>query len=561
MIRARYRRIVLFFARLLLSVALWELILPRIGLRGWSRRNRSQRLRRWAIAYRKLAVQMGGVLIKVGQFLSSRVDVLPPEFTDELKGLQDEVPPEPFADIRRAAEAEYGAPLESRFVFFDESPLAAASLGQVHRARLRPGNPGTAEPVDFDVVVKILRPNIELLIDTDLAALRTVGDWLDRYAPIRRRANVPALLAEFTEVLYQEIDYLQEGHNAEIFAANFKDYPGVRVPRVLWTHTTRRVLVLEDVFAIKITDYNAITDAGISRSAVASRLLDTYLKQIFEDGFFHADPHPGNLFIHPLPRRYTTDLSSMEWELTFVDFGMVGRVPENLRLGLREMMIGVGTRDAKRVVQAYQMMDLLLPNADLELIERAGARVFDRYWGKNMTELTSVSFEEIHELTREFRELLYAMPFQVPQNVIFLGRCVGILSGMCTGLDPQFNLWEHLAPYARKLMLEEARSNRETWLSEAEKLARTLLALPFRADQMISLMERGDLVVRDPELSQRVERLEGLIRQIVLSVVFAALVLGGVQLYLAEAWVFAAVLLIGALLLLPGLIAGGRRRR
>jgi predicted unusual protein kinase regulating ubiquinone biosynthesis (AarF/ABC1/UbiB family) len=320
-------------------------------------------------------------------------------------------------------------------------------------------------------------------------------------------------------------------------------------------------LVLEDVFAIKITDYNAITDAGISRSAVASRLLDTYLKQIFEDGFFHADPHPGNLFIHPLPRRYTTDLSSMEWELTFVDFGMVGRVPENLRLGLREMMIGVGTRDAKRVVQAYQMMDLLLPNADLELIERAGARVFDRYWGKNMTELTSVSFEEIHELTREFRELLYAMPFQVPQNVIFLGRCVGILSGMCTGLDPQFNLWEHLAPYARKLMLEEARSNRETWLSEAEKLARTLLALPFRADQMISLMERGDLVVRDPELSQRVERLEGLIRQIVLSVVFAALVLGGVQLYLAEARVFAAVLLIGALLLLPGLIAGGRRRR
>jgi predicted unusual protein kinase regulating ubiquinone biosynthesis (AarF/ABC1/UbiB family) len=560
MIRARYRRIVLFFARLLFSLTWWELFLPRIGFRRWSARNRSVRLRGWAIAYRKLAVRMGGVLIKVGQFLSSRVDVLPPEFTEELKGLQDEVPAEAFPAIRRAAEAEYEAPLEEKFAYFDETPLAAASLGQVHRARLRPAR--SAGQVNFDVVVKILRPNIEQLIDTDLAALRTVGNWLDRYPPIRRRADVPALLAEFTEILYEETDYLAEGRNAETFAANFQDYPGVRVPRVVWTHTTRRVLVLEDVFAIKITDYNAITDAGISRSAVAGRLLDTYLKQIFEDGFFHADPHPGNLFIHPLPRSASTATQEgPTWELTFVDFGMAGRVPENLRIGLREMMIGVGTRDARRVVQAYQQMDLLLPDADLALIERATSKVFDRYWGKNMSELTSVSFDEIRELTDEFRELLYDLPFQMPQNVIFLGRCVGILSGMCTGLDPQFNLWQHLAPYARKLMIQEAKTGREAWLSELEKLARTLVALPLRTDQMLSRMERGELTVRNPELNQQVKRLESSMRQLVLGIVFTALLLGGVQLYLADETVFAAFLLIAALLVMLGLFGNGRRKR
>lgn len=566
MIRSRYRRIVFFFARIILSHTWWDVVLPRIGLRRFARRNRKQRLQHTAASFRAVAVQMGGVLIKVGQFLSARVDILPPEFTHELEGLQDEVPAAAFPDIRRIVEQDFNQPILSKFVAFEETPLAAASLGQVHRARISMTPAEESDPTtpasdkgnnsEYNVVVKVLRPKIEQLIETDLAALRTVGAWLHRYRPIRKRANVPALLEEFTKIVFEEIDYLSEGRNAEIFAENFKQYPGVRVPGVYWTHTTRRVLTLENVFAIKITDYQAITDAGISRVAVASRLLDTYLKQIFEDGFFHADPHPGNLFVHPLQN--TSEVSQDEtadWELTFVDFGMTGKVPPNLRQGLRELLIGVGTQDAGRVVKAYQMMDLLLPDTDLALLERAEGRVFEQFWGKNMSELTAVSYQEMKELTDEFRDLIYEMPFQVPQNVIFLGRCVGILSGMCTGMDPQFNLWDHLAPYARKILAEEASKVQENWLAEAGKLARTLLAMPHRVDQVLLKLEQGDVIVRVPEIDRHIRHLERIMRDIIFMVIFASFFLGAIQLYLGEQSNLAIISLAGAFIsLIIGLL-------
>jgi predicted unusual protein kinase regulating ubiquinone biosynthesis (AarF/ABC1/UbiB family) len=234
MSRARYRRIIFFFAHSLISLTFWEIIFPNIGLRRLSQRNRSGRLSRAARDYRLLAIQLGGVLIKVGQFLSARVDVLPIEITNELSGLQDEVPPEDFGAIRQAIESEFGMPLEDKFAEFESIPQASASLGQVHNAKVNGQN----------VVVKVQRPDIELILATDLAALRTVGGWLHHYRPISRRANVPALLDEFTRILYEEIDYLAEGRNAEMFAENFKHRPGVHIPAVFLTHNTRSVHTL-----------------------------------------------------------------------------------------------------------------------------------------------------------------------------------------------------------------------------------------------------------------------------------------------------------------------------
>lgn len=555
MFKARYRRIVFFFARSLFSLTFWEIIFPKFGLRNLSQRTRSERLSLAARRYRLLAIQLGGVLIKVGQFLSARVDVLPVEITNELSGLQDEVPPEEFRAVREVIEAEFNMPLENKFTEFETAPQASASLGQVHKAQVD----------GQSVVVKVQRPDIEQILATDLTALRTVGGWLQRYRPIRRRANIPALLNEFTRILYEEIDYLAEGRNAETFAENFKHRPGVHIPGVFWTHTTRRVLTLEDVGAIKITDFAAITAAGINRTDVAERLFDIYLKQIFEDSFFHADPHPGNLFIAPLPAQAESSLATesrtLEWELIFVDFGMVGRVPHNLRTGMRELVIGMGTRDTTRMIKASQLLGVLLPGADLELLEKAEAAAFEYIWGKSMRELQEFDAQELRQFVLQFRDLLYDMPFQVPEDMILLGRCVGILSGLCTGLDPEFNVWKGIVPYAERLIQQETGPQWRIWMDELGNLARILLTYPKRIDVILGKMERGELSVREPQIVAQMSRLDRSVNRLTAGLIFAVLMLGGIQLTLTGQVAFGAVLLAGAGLTLGWILLSALRRQ
>ncbi len=540
---------------MILGLIYWEIFLRRIGFQKYVRRSRSKRLKKIAVDYRELAVAMGGVLIKVGQFLSARADILPEEITMELSGLQDEVPPEDFSAIRQLAECELGAKLNQRFASFEEIPLAAASLGQVHRAIMKAD--GEEPEFGVNVVVKIQRPNIEQIIAIDLAALGTVGRWVMRYKPISRRADVPALLAEFSKILYEEIDYLAEGRNAEIFAENIRDVPGVRVPAVVWTHTTRKVLVLEDVFSIKVIDYQAIEAAGIDRSAVAKRLFDVYLKQIFEDSFFHADPHPGNLFVEPDP----DGSDNGGWKLTFVDFGMVGHVLPNARAGLRELAIGLGTKDPQRMVKAYQLLNVLLPHADLDLLARADAKMFEQFWGKSMEELKDISFEEMHEFAKEFRELVFSMPFQVPQDLIFLIKTVAILAGICTGLDASFNFWQSLAPYAQQLLAEESGSNWGFWLGELGSFAQTLIALPGQMDRVLGQVTADGLLVRVPSLNNQVRRIDVGVRMLVSAVLFMAFLTNGVWLYLEEQVLFAWLLFAGAFLTLFRVVFGRFRRR
>ncbi len=553
LLRARYRRIMIFFTGVALNFIFWEIVLPRIGMRALSRRTRSNRYRRVAAQFRSLAIRMGGVMIKVGQFLSARLDVLPPEITAELAGLQDEVPAEKFEDIHKQAEADLGAPLLEKYESFEEIPLAAASLGQVHRARLCVPSAGGGF---CDVVVKIQRPFIDQLIEVDLSALRQVGGWLQKYPPISKRVDVPSLVEEFSTSIREEVDYLAEGRNAEIFSENFKDVVRVHVPRVVWTHTTRRVLTLEDVFAIKITDYESISAAGIDRAEVARQLLDTYLKQIFEDGFFHADPHPGNLFVTPLAG--AMEAGKPAWRLTFVDFGMVGHVPDSLRVGLREALIAMGTQDAARMVRSFQTLNVLLPDTDLKQLEQMSASMFDMFWGKSMDELRQLSPEEMFRFADRFRDLMYNMPFQLPQNLLLLGRTGAILSGMCTGLDPEFNLWNQVSPYATKLISQEVGSNWRVWLDEAGNILKELIAIPSKMGRVLSQIERGDLTVQVPAVSRQMVHLERAVNRLTAGLVFTAFLIGSVMLYNDGKDLFAGILVGGAGLTLIWLIFYGR---
>ncbi|MBK6794029.1 MAG: AarF/ABC1/UbiB kinase family protein [Anaerolineales bacterium] len=526
-LRMRYWRIVLFFARVTASIIFWDIFLRRIGLGAWVKNTRPRRLQNIAIRFRALAIRLGGVMIKVGQFLSARLDVLPPEITDELSGLQDEVPPVDYEPIRLQTELELGSAIEKVFLTFEKEPVAAASLGQVHRAKLLPNE---AEAMGFEnVVVKILRPNIEQIVEVDMSAIRVVGGWLKRYKPVSDRADVPAIVEEFAAVLNAELDYLSEGKNAETFATNFKDDGGVHVPRVVWNRSTRRTLTLEDVTAIKITDYDAITAAGISRAAVADRLLATYLKQIFEDGFFHADPHPGNLFVLPLSEKDEDGFT--KFRLTFIDFGMVGRMPDKLVEGLREVVIAVGLQDATRLIRAYQTLGVLLPSANIKLLEEASAQVFDRFWGKSMNELRSIQHSDMMKFGLQFRELMTSMPFQIPENLLLLGRTIGILSGMCTGLNADFNLWLQLAPYAKKLTEGEGGSVFDTFLNEAGELLKTLIAIPGRAERVLGRIERGQLNVEAPLVNLQISYLERSVNRLTSGIVFLGLLIAGAILY------------------------------
>ena len=516
MLKSRYRRILWFFARVLVNLLFWDVILSSIGLRQISHRTRARRLQKIAASFRTLAIEMSGVMIKVGQFLSARLDVLPREIIDELAGLQDEVRPEPVESIRAVVEAEFHRPLEELFTDFNPQPMAAASIGQVHTARLQQPD-GTFR----EVVVKVQRPNIPQVVETDLAALRVVARWVHHYKPIRRHVNVPLLVEEFSRTLLEEIDYIHEGRNAEQFAKNFQDRPEVQVPAVYWTHTTLRVLTLENVLAIKITDNAALDAAGVDRAAVADTLIDIYLQQIFEDYFFHADPHPGNLFILPtaLPDPAT---GRAPWRVVFVDFGMTGTLPPNLQAGLREVLIGIGTQDTRRLIQAYQTMELLLPNADLPLLEKATNKVFQRFWGKSTAEMMNMKHAEAVEFVQEFSDLVFDMPFQAPENMVLLARCLGILSGICSGLNPDFNVWTSIGPYAQKLVQAEAGSGWRFWLDEALGILSTLATLPRKTDALIRRVEGGEIEVRTPELRRDLNRLERSNRKLTAAILFAA---------------------------------------
>jgi predicted unusual protein kinase regulating ubiquinone biosynthesis (AarF/ABC1/UbiB family) len=530
MLRARYLRILFFFARAIFQMVFWAVLLPRLGLRKWAKRGSSKRLKHIARDYRLLAIRLGGVLIKVGQFLSARVDMLPAEVTEELSGLQDEVPAEEFQRIRQLAEAELGLSLEESFAVFEEIPLASASLGQVHRAVLKPEDILTEDGIAAieQVVVKVQRPDIEAIIEVDLSAIRIFTGWLQSYRPIRKRVDLPALMEEFSTILGQEIDYLNEGKNAERFWEIYRETPGIKIPRVIWGKTTKRVLTLEDVYAIKITNYQEIKEAGVNLNEVAQCLFTNYMGQIFDKEFFHADPHPGNLFV--IPAEDTPDGS---WQLAFVDFGMVGHVPASARDGLREAVIAVGTQNAARLVQAYEQLGFLLPGADLELIEQMEAKAFDRFWGKSMAELKDIDHRELMEFGHEFRDLMYEMPFQIPQDLLLLGRTVAILSGMCTGLDPGFNVWESVRPYAEDLVKSEVTGNWELWWGEIETLLRSLIAMPRRMDTLLGQMERGELQVQAPELQGQLEGIEKNLQGLTGAILFAALFIGGMQLVLA----------------------------
>nr|HMT21308.1 AarF/UbiB family protein [Promineifilum sp.] len=432
--------------------------------------------------------------------------------------------------------------ISRRFEYIEPQPLAAASLGQVYRARLKP--PRGATGPGERVVIKVQRPQIDYMVRTDLAALRVVARWLMRYKPIRKRANVPALLEEFARTLWEELDYHAEADNAEHFAQIHADNPRIYIPKVYREHSTARVVVLEEVDALKIADIEAISAAGIDPKDVAELLLEAYFQQVFIAEFFHADPHPGNLFVRPqaqLPPVASDEVGNRvgrgrAFQLVFVDFGMAVHLPKAMGENLRKVLIGVTQRDARQLTETYRDLGFFLPGADLDRITEAQETVLNQIWGRNLLDLTQPDPREVEAIGREFRDLLYAFPFQIPQDFIYLGRALGMISGLVSQLDPHINPWRQIERYGEQLLRSQSLSQlRDRGLLGLLEMLRPYLETPQRIQRLLEEAEKGRLRVQlrtDRDALQQQERMEKRVGQLGWSIVSAAGILSATLIYL-----------------------------
>ncbi|WP_296649187.1 AarF/UbiB family protein [Rhodoluna sp.] len=519
-LKSRYRSI-LRFASLALAQTWWfELFLPQIGLAKLGARGRGRRLKKLARKFHALAADLGGLMVKVGQFLSARLDVLPAEVTDELVGLQDEVAPEPFEKIVEQIEEELGLSVSTAFESIDQNPIAAASLGQAYRATL---SPGLAKDLGHSsVIIKVLRPGIEEIVEVDLRALRKIGVWLSKVKLVSKRTDAPALVEEFATTTLEEIDYLHEAANLEQFAADFAGDERVSTPEIIWERSARRVLTLTDVSSIKISDIEALIESGIDPNAVAAELARVTFEQFFVTGFFHADPHPGNIFVTPKPAD-----SKVDFALTFIDFGMMGQVSEKLRADLQSFLFAVASRDARAWVDACEKLGVLLPSADRVILEKAVTELFERFGGVAVGELIQTDPRELKEFALRFSELIRTLPFQLPNDFLFLIRALSLISGVTSALNRNFNMWDALDPFARSLLNGAGASTLKRLGADLLKFATTISRLPQTLDNLANRANRGELVVRNPELETRMRVLDSSVRRLTAGLIFATLMGSG----------------------------------
>jgi predicted unusual protein kinase regulating ubiquinone biosynthesis (AarF/ABC1/UbiB family) len=477
-----------------------------------ARRRMSSAHRKRAVKFRETALNLGGVLIKLGQFLGARVDVMPREYIEELHRLHDEVPPVPFEEAKKVIEAEFGRPLSEVFPEFDRRAVAAASLAQVHLAKLPSGE---------KVAVKVQRPNIQELANIDLAIFSYLVEGVDRFTSWGRQADLSGLVSEFTRTFGDELDFYREGYYAERFRQNFSEHPFVYIPKVYWAYTTDKVVTLEHVEGIKIGDYEALEKAGFDRSEIANLVVQSYLKQVLEDGFFHADPHPGNLFVLPGPK------------ISFVDFGMVGEIREAIKDEIKEIFIGIAQRDIDQIIRALNKLGIIRPGANLEPIKRAIGWLYDKYATFG---LHRISYEDLEEIQEDIRVIIYEQPITIPAEYAFLGRAASTMIGLVTGLDPDFDFVRAIKPYVRKVIGFGAQSWGDILVKEARQLGTTLLNLPRRMEKTLAKVEKGELRVKldSASVTGSIDTLSRTRLSTSLSIVAGALIIGGVILYLSK---------------------------
>jgi predicted unusual protein kinase regulating ubiquinone biosynthesis (AarF/ABC1/UbiB family) len=372
-------------------------------------------------------VGLGPTFIKIGQALGTRADLLPLAYVKELSTLQDQVPAFSTAEAFARIESELGRTLPECYAEIDSEPVASASLGQVYRARLSSGE---------EVAVKVQRPDLEQIISFDVAVLYKIVKLVNRFFPkANENADWEGMLREFHTTVFEEMDYVKEGRNADRFRYNFRTWQVIRVPKIYWSHTSRRVLTLEFIRGTKVTDVEQLRARRISAVKVNRLLVRTYLKQLLEDGFFHADPHPGNLLVMD------------SGHLAFFDFGMVGRITPKLQSQMIDAFFHVIARDVQGLGRDIINLNFLKPGVDPETVRPVVERLFKVYLNLKLGEV------KFKELTYDLAEVIYEYPFRLPANFTYIMRALMTLEGIGIVTDPEFSFFETAKPYAKEFML------------------------------------------------------------------------------------------------------------
>ena len=495
---------------------------------GMTEAKRIVRRKKQAVWIRNTLLELGPTFIKIGQLFSTRADLFPPEYVEELAKLQDRVPAFSYEQVEAIVEQELGKKIPELFHSFDPIPLAAASLGQVHKAKLHSGE---------EVVVKAQRPGLRKLFEIDLAILKGITRYFQSHPEWGRGRDWLGIYEECCRILWEEIEYLTEGRNADTFRRNFRDYDWVKVPRIYWRYTSPRVLTLEYAPGIKISHYEALEAAGLDRKLLARQGAEAYLHQLLNNGFFHADPHPGNIAV------------SAEGALIFYDFGMMGQIKTGVREQLMKTLFGIAQKDSTQVVQSLVELGAIAPVDDMGPVRRSIQYMLDHFMDKPFEN------QSVSAISDDLYEIAYNQPFRFPATFTFVMRAFSTLEGVGKGLDPDFSFMEVAKPFAMQLMTNgNGSADGNSFLNElgrqAAQVSSTALGLPRRLEYTLDKLEQGDLRLRVRSIET--ERLLRRQSSVQMGIIYALIV--------SAFTVSATILLVNQffwLALIPALIAVG----
>ena len=452
---------------------------------------------------RMVVEELGPTFIKLGQILSTRGDVLPPEFIRELEKLQDTVPPTDFSLIQAEVEEELRQPLQDVFPTFDPVPVASASLGQVHFATLTNGQ---------EIAVKVFRPGVDKLIQIDLDILLELAALAEKRTEWGEYYEVLSLAQEFADTLRTEQNYEQEGHNMDRYRQMFAGDHRVYIPKVYWDTTTRRVLTMERIQGIKITDLVHLEQAGMDREAIARRVFTVLLQAVLQDGFFHADPHAGNFLVLP------------DEVIGMVDFGIMGHLDPAERLGLVQLFVGLFREDTDRVVNAMAELGIATKAADRRNLSRDLDRLRLRYYGLDLERIRARSFFE------DLMGLAFSNRLIMPSNLVLVFKTIAMLEGISLQLDPKFNVFEEVEPYVRDALLElqSPVTQAKEMAEQVRESARAMLLLPKQLQHLLEQIEagEGDISIRVKGVDEPTRRITGAANRLALAILAVAFVLG-----------------------------------